>query len=225
MLDCPLLYFLVPSHDAFTYSFLHLNKSIPLYIAIYSSFLLNLCLNLCYCLSLSLSACVSACLSVCLSVFVYDYVSVYLSTCLSLLPSLPKAKTYLRHFINNSVPSLNFTSVFQLRLTPQLARFMVKTPALHRLSSTVTAVIIFFSVFSSILSTFGYIQFIPAVFALSGAATAWTSYSQTDLVLVQTNAAINQLNQLVIWWDALSMIEKRVGANKEFMVRTFLLLF
>ena len=177
----------------------------------------NLCLNLCYCLSLSLS--------VCLSVFVYDSVSVYLSICLSLLPSLPKAKTYLRHFINNSVPSLNFTSVFQLRLTPQLARFMVKTPALHRLSSTVTAVIIFFSVFSSILSTFGYIQFIPAVFALSGAATAWTSYSQTDLVLVQTNAAINQLNQLVIWWDALSMIEKRVGANKEFMVRSFLLLF
>jgi hypothetical protein len=35
---------------------------------------------------------------------------------------------------------------------------------------------------------------------------------------VQTNAAINQLNQLVIWWDALSMIEKRVGANKEFLV-------
>ena len=34
-----------------------------------------------------------------------------------------------------------------------------------------------------------------------------------------------QLNQLVIWWDALSMIEKRVGANKEFMVRSFLLLF
>ena len=98
---------------------------------------------------------------------------------------------------------------------------MVKTPSLHRLSSTVTAVIIFFSVFSSILSTFGYIQFIPAVFALSGAATAWTSYSQTELVLVQTNAAINQLNQLVIWWDALSMIEKRVGANKEFMVKVF----
>lgn len=95
---------------------------------------------------------------------------------------------------------------------------MVKTPSLHRLTSTVTAVIIFFSVFSSILSTFGFIQFIPAVFAISGAATAWTSYSQTDLVLVQTNAAINQLNQLVIWWDALSMIEKRVGANKEFLV-------
>ena len=44
-------------------------------------------------------------------------------------------------------------------------------------------------------------------------------------MIKQTNAAINQLNQLVIWWDALSMIEKRVGANKEFMVRSFLLLF
>ena len=112
-----------------------------------------------------------------------------------------------------------FPFKFQLRLTPQLARFMVDTPSLHRLTSSVTALIIFFSVFSSILSTFGYIQFIPAMFAISGAATAWTSYSQTDLVLVQTNAAINQLNQLVIWWDALSMIEKRIGANKEFLVR------
>ena len=112
-----------------------------------------------------------------------------------------------------------FQFKFQLRLTPQLARFMVDTPSLHRLTSSVTALIIFFSVFSSILSTFGYIQFIPAMFAISGAATAWTSYSQTDLVLVQTNAAINQLNQLVIWWDALSMIEKRIGANKEFLVR------
>ena len=112
-----------------------------------------------------------------------------------------------------------FLFKFQLRLTPQLARFMVDTPSLHRLTSSVTALIIFFSVFSSILSTFGYIQFIPAMFAISGAATAWTSYSQTDLVLVQTNAAINQLNQLVIWWDALSMIEKRIGANKEFLVR------
>ena len=102
---------------------------------------------------------------------------------------------------------------------------MVQTPSLHRLTSSVTAVIIFFSVFSSILSTLGYIQFIPAVFAISGAATAWTSYRQTDLLLVQTNAAINQLNQLVIWWDSLSMIEKRVGANKEFLVCLLYFLF
>jgi hypothetical protein len=141
-------------------------------------------------------------------------------------PSFPVFKFFIFRFLFSFqflfiilILILTFVLIIaQLRLTPQLARFMVKTPSLHRLTSAVTAVIIFFSVFSSILSTFGYIQFIPAVFAISGAATAWTSYSQTDLVLVQTNAAINQLNQLVIWWDALSMIEKRVGANKEFLV-------
>ena len=98
---------------------------------------------------------------------------------------------------------------------------MVETPKLNRLASSVTAIIITFSVASSILDSFGYIQFIPAVFALTAAATAWTSYSQTDLVLVHTNAAINHLNQLLIWWDALSMIEKRVAANKEFLVSLF----
>mmetsp|Transcript_9349 Transcript_9349/g.9165 ORF Transcript_9349/g.9165 Transcript_9349/m.9165 type:complete len:487 (+) Transcript_9349:1001-2461(+) len=120
--------------------------------------------------------------------------------------------------VDDGVSMLTADEYIVLRLTPQLANFMVKTPPLHRFSISVTAIIIIFSVFSSILSTFGFIQFIPAVFAVSGAFTAWTSYSQTDLVLIQTNAAINQLNQLIIWWDALSMIEKRIGANKEFLV-------
>ena len=50
--------------------------------------------------------------------------------------------------------------------------------------------------------------------------TSWRSYRQADLKLAQTNGALNQLNQLVIWWDSLSMIEKRVPANKEFLVST-----
>ena len=50
--------------------------------------------------------------------------------------------------------------------------------------------------------------------------TSWRSYRQADLKLAQINGALNQLNQLVIWWDSLSMIEKRVPANKEFLVST-----
>jgi SMODS and SLOG-associating 2TM effector domain 1 len=95
---------------------------------------------------------------------------------------------------------------------------MVQAPSQSRLSATVTGMVILLSVFSSVLSTMGLISLIPAVLAVSGAATSWTSYKNTDLQLQATNGSINELNKLLIWWDSLSMIEKRVGANKEFLV-------
>jgi hypothetical protein len=54
--------------------------------------------------------------------------------------------------------------------------------------------------------------------AFSGAATAWVAYLQTDLTILAKNNAISQMNKLIVWWDSLSMIEKRVGANKEMLV-------
>jgi hypothetical protein len=55
---------------------------------------------------------------------------------------------------------------------------------------------------------------------LSGGITAWASYQQTDLRLVLTNNSLSQLNQLLVWWDGLTMIEKRIPINKETLVTT-----
>jgi len=60
--------------------------------------------------------------------------------------------------------------------------------------------------------------FIPAVLALSTTINAWTNYQQVELRLLQTNAAQGQLNQLLVWWDGLSMIEKRVPSNKDKLI-------
>ena len=47
-----------------------------------------------------------------------------------------------------------------------------------------------------------------------------TSYCQSEAKLAQTNFAKQQLHQVLIWWDSLNMIEKRVQSNKEYVVQT-----
>jgi hypothetical protein len=47
--------------------------------------------------------------------------------------------------VDDGVSMLTADEYIVLRLTPQLANFMVKTPPLHRFSSSVTAIIIIFS--------------------------------------------------------------------------------
>ena len=77
MLDGWLLYFLVPSHDAFTYSFLHFNKSISLCITIYSSqfvpqpLLLSVVISFCLCLCLLIRLSICLCLWLCLCISIY----------------------------------------------------------------------------------------------------------------------------------------------------------
>lgn len=95
---------------------------------------------------------------------------------------------------------------------------MSETPSLSKASQGVKGVVILLSVFSSILSTIDFIVLIPAVMALSGAATSWVSYLQTDLTILAKNSSINSMNKLIVWWDSLSLIEKRNGAHKEMLV-------
>jgi hypothetical protein len=107
-----------------------------------------------------------------------------------------------------------------LRMVPMVAELSRKTPRLSSWSSTFTICVLILSVSAAALSTFDRSDFVPAALALSGGITAWASYQQTDLRLVLTNNSLSQLNQLLVWWDGLTMIEKRIPINKETLVKT-----
>ena len=106
------------------------------------------------------------------------------------------------------------------RMLPMVAELSKKTPRLSSWSSTFTVCVLILSVSAAALSTFDRSDFVPAALALSGGITAWASYQQTDLRLVLTNNACSQLSQLLVWWDGLTMIEKRIPMNKETLVKT-----
>ncbi len=122
--------------------------------------------------------------------------------------------------IETGLGSLTADEYVKLRLLPTLAYFTVRSPPLSKSVSSVGVTIIALSVVSSALSPFGQSVWIPAILALSGAISSWTSHKQSDLKLIQTNIALHQLHQLLIWWDSLTMIEKRSISNKEKLVTT-----
>ena len=93
--------------------------------------------------------------------------------------------------------------------------FVYLTGSLSAINNIVTITIVTLAVISSVFSAFKLVLFIPITLAFSNTLTAWVDYKQVQTRTHQTNVAIQQLNQLLIWWEGLSMIEKRDISNRE----------
>jgi hypothetical protein len=119
---------------------------------------------------------------------------------------------------DDGLSTLSAEEYVQFRLLPMLGEISSTTPGLNFRVYGVSITVTILSVSSSALSTFGQSLFIPAMLAFSGAITSWTSYQRTDQLLLQKNIAVGNLHQLLIWWDGLTMIEKRVPTNKNALV-------
>jgi hypothetical protein len=119
---------------------------------------------------------------------------------------------------DDGLSTLSAEEYVQFRLLPMLGEISSSTPGLNFRVYGVSITVTILSVSSSALSTFGQSLFIPAMLAFSGAITSWTSYQRTDQLLLQKNIAVGNLHQLLIWWDGLTMIEKRVPTNKNALV-------
>ena len=46
----------------------------------------------------------------------------------------------------------------------------------------------------------------------------WSSYKYMDMKISLTNASLHSLHKLIVWWEGLSVIEKRNPSNKEHLV-------
>ena len=76
------------------------------------------------------------------------------------------------------------------------------------------------TILSAIFAVINLVIFIPISLAFSAVISMWASYKESDLRLAQFNTAVHQMHQLVVWWDSLSLTEKRILSNKEFLVQT-----
>ena len=125
-----------------------------------------------------------------------------------------------RHKYDDGTAQMTADEYVRLRIYPILANFQEKTPGLSLTNNIIVTFVIVLSVCSSVFSSFGLVTFIPAALAFVHAITSWQSYKQIDTRLSQTNAAVQQLNKLLIWWDSLSLIQKRDTSNKSILVET-----
>lgn len=121
---------------------------------------------------------------------------------------------------DDGLSKLSADDYVKIRLLPLLGEIASKTPSLAKTNTSSAIIVACLSVTSSALSTFGLSVFIPASLALSGAITAWGSYNQSEQRLLQKNIALQRIRLMLVWWDGLTMIEKRVPVNKDTLIRT-----
>ena len=107
----------------------------------------------------------------------------------------------------------------QFRTLPKLIYFSQQSPKQARQVAIFEVAAIGLSTCCSLLAAFDKVQPVPLIVQGASTAAAWVAYKNMKTALKLTNSAVGQLERLVLWWQSLSMIEKRRPDKKEKLVR------
>lgn len=98
--------------------------------------------------------------------------------------------------LDDGLDTLTADEYVRIRLIPLVSEFTKDAPVLSRNVQIVTAIVIALSITSSIFSTFTLTSFIPLTIGFGESLTSWQSYRQTDMKVMQTNGALQQLHKV-----------------------------
>ena len=89
-----------------------------------------------------------------------------------------------------------YVEYVRIRLIPVISEFSHVAPTYSRSLTIVTCIVILLTIVSSIFSGFGLTTFIPLALAFGEALNGWESHKNTEIKLMQTNGARDQLNKV-----------------------------
>ena len=105
------------------------------------------------------------------------------------------------------------------RLKPQIIFYQELSPWLNRLSSWLQVTSYLLTAVTTALALIGREAFVPIPIALIALITAVSDFEQLTSRLRNVNQCKMALENLLIWWESLSMVEKRLPVNKEYLVK------
>mmetsp|Transcript_90967 Transcript_90967/g.229303 ORF Transcript_90967/g.229303 Transcript_90967/m.229303 type:complete len:568 (-) Transcript_90967:101-1804(-) len=106
----------------------------------------------------------------------------------------------------------------RFRLQPLVATYTDELPRLgflHRVLQTST---FFLGALTTAASLFDHQELIPLAVTLTTVLTGIAEFEQVGTRLRNMNTSLLQLKNLLTWWHSLSMVEKRLPENKEYLV-------
>ena len=59
----------------------------------------------------------------------------------------------------------------------------------------------------------------PVILAISAAVQAWMAYVQDDKRLELTTTSVHSLHALLVWWNGLTTIQRRMATNGNYLVK------
>lgn len=105
------------------------------------------------------------------------------------------------------------------RLKPQILLYQELSPYLNKMSGRLQVASYTLTAITTGLALIGYSYLVPIPVALMSALMSIADFEQLSVRLRNVNQCKMQLDNLQIWWESLSMVEKRLPVNKEYLVK------
>ena len=115
---------------------------------------------------------------------------------------------------------LSSQDYIKVRLEPVLRRFEQLCPQLTFRAKLFRVLVIFGTSMGGLLAFLGYRLWISMVVALTSSLTNIGDYLMLDARLTATKHGVMKLRNLLLWWDSLTLVEKRLTENNEILVET-----
>lgn len=119
---------------------------------------------------------------------------------------------------DNGIVFISAEDYVVFRLMPAIDMLHRILPSLERSWSKMQIFTMVGTLASGVLGILSLRIWIPIVVALVSACEAVSQFEQDSARLTGANNSLGQLEKLLIWWQSLSMVQKRVKANAEYLV-------
>ena len=107
-----------------------------------------------------------------------------------------------------------------LRVHPYESIFVARAQSLCSQQQVFQFFVFILTSGSTILGATAYMQWIPVLLALVAVLGSISAYQELESRIELVNRAIVSVRKLIIWWHALSVIEKRIPENMTALVNT-----
>lgn len=128
--------------------------------------------------------------------------------------------------LDDGLSTLSAEDYINFRLRPTLARFRNRAPELERQIMFCQVCIFLATSANAVLALLSQqldhasmgTRWMPVVIAFTSAVSAAMEYEMLNSKLMYVNNALLDLNNVLVWWASLSLVEKRTDTSKQYLV-------
>lgn len=114
--------------------------------------------------------------------------------------------------------SLSADDYVSKRLLPQLSELQAKAPRSFNRHWVLTVLVVVVTTTGAGFSALGQSVWVPLLLALAAMLEYWDGYLQLEKDLMAMNVASAELQTLLLWWDGLSVVARRMPQKKDKLV-------
>eukprot|EP00802_Teleaulax_amphioxeia_P002218 Tamp_02220.p1 GENE.Tamp_02220~~Tamp_02220.p1 ORF type:complete len:1055 (+),score=171.08 Tamp_02220:1064-4228(+) len=120
--------------------------------------------------------------------------------------------------IEDHVSPLQPTKYIQLRLLTLLSFYQSRIPKYDRIRNTCSGLLLVGTAAAAIIAYLGFSKYVAILTATTAAVTSWLEFHSTSTKISRYSASILSINNLLLWWDSISDVDKASPANVDHLV-------